>query len=87
VPAGRKSLRAADTYEYNRRSGEITSSKPYSEQDKSTKVRAGVYMTHVGSWGGMLTRIITFIAVLIGATLPLTGYYLWLKRIVRNKKK
>jgi uncharacterized iron-regulated membrane protein len=86
VPAGRKSLRAADTYEYNRRSGEITSSKPYSEQDKSTKVRAGVYMTHVGSWGGMLTRILTFLAVLIGATLPLTGYYLWLKRVVRKKK-
>jgi uncharacterized iron-regulated membrane protein len=86
VPAGRKSLRAADNYEFSRRSGEITSSKPYSEQDKSTKVRAGVYMTHVGTWGGMLTRIVTFIAALLGATLPLTGYYLWIKRIVRKKK-
>jgi uncharacterized iron-regulated membrane protein len=86
VPAGRKSLRAADNYEYSRRTGEITSTKLYSEQDKSTKVRSGVYMTHVGSWGGMLTRILTFIAVLIGATLPLTGYYLWLKRLLRKKK-
>jgi uncharacterized iron-regulated membrane protein len=34
----------------------------------------------------MLTRIITFIAALLGATLPLTGYYLWIKRIVRKKK-
>jgi uncharacterized iron-regulated membrane protein len=56
------------------------------EQDKASKVRAGIYKTHVGSWGGMLTRILTFLAVLIGATLPLTGYYLWLKRILRKKK-
>jgi uncharacterized iron-regulated membrane protein len=55
-------------------------------QDKASKVRAGIYKTHVGSWGGMLTRILTFLAVLIGATLPLTGYYLWLKRILRKKK-
>jgi hypothetical protein len=34
----------------------------------------------------MLTRILTFLAVLIGATLPLTGYYLWLKRILHKKK-
>jgi uncharacterized iron-regulated membrane protein len=56
------------------------------EQEKASKVRAGIYKTHVGSWGGMLTRILTFLAVLIGATLPLTGYYLWLKRILRKKK-
>jgi uncharacterized iron-regulated membrane protein len=55
-------------------------------QEKASKVRAGIYKTHVGSWGGMLTRILTFLAVLIGATLPLTGYYLWLKRILRKKK-
>lgn len=35
---------------------------------------------HTGDIGGMTTRIMWFIAALIGATLPLTGYYLWLKR-------
>ncbi|MGN0213824.1 MAG: PepSY-associated TM helix domain-containing protein [Muribaculaceae bacterium] len=81
VPAGRNSLRATDKYSYDRRSGEITDTKPYSAEEKSTKVRSAVYMVHVGSWGGWITRLITFIAALIGATLPLTGYYLWIRRL------
>ena len=39
-----------------------------------------VYSSHIGSWGGMVTRILHFVAALIGASLPVTGYYLWLKR-------
>ena len=39
-----------------------------------------LYTLHTGSWGGMLTKIIYFLTALIGATLPLTGYYLWWKR-------
>ena len=35
---------------------------------------------HIGTIGGMTTRILWFIAALIGAMLPLTGYYLWIKR-------
>ena len=46
-----------------------------------------IYTIHVGSWGGTISRILTFIAALIGATLPLTGYYLWIKRIMRKEKK
>ena len=49
--------------------------------------RSMIYSIHVGSWGGMVTRILTFIAALIGATLPITGYYLWIKRILAKKKK
>lgn len=30
--------------------------------------------------GGPLTKVLYFIAALIGATLPLTGYYLWMKK-------
>lgn len=85
VPAGRISLRATDNYSFSRRNGEITDCKPYSAQDKGTKVRSGVYMVHVGSWGGIITRIITFLAALIGFTLPLTGYYLWIRRKMHPK--
>ena len=49
--------------------------------------RGTIYSIHSGSWGGMFTRILTFIAALIGATLPLTGYYLWIKRMLSKKKK
>lgn len=35
---------------------------------------------HTGSIGGMTTKILWCIAAIIGGTLPLTGYYLWIKR-------
>ena len=87
VPEGRLSLRATDKYSYNRRSGEITDIKLYSSENKDTKVRSGVYMVHTGSWGGLITRILNFIAALIGATLPLTGYWLWIRRLIRKRCK
>ena len=87
VPEGRLSLRATDKYSYNRRSGEITDIKLYSSEGKDTKVRSGVYMVHTGSWGGLITRILNFIAALIGATLPLTGYWLWIRRLIRKRCK
>lgn len=49
--------------------------------------RGTIYAIHSGSWGGMATRILTFVAALVGATLPLTGYYLWIKRLLSKKKK
>ncbi|MGM9702845.1 MAG: PepSY-associated TM helix domain-containing protein [Prevotella sp.] len=85
VPAGRTSLRATDNYEFSRRSGEFTSFKSYETQDKSSKVRSAVYMVHTGSWAGIVTRILNFLAALIGFTLPLTGYYLWIRRLTRKK--
>ena len=87
VPEGRLSLRATDKYSYNRRSGEITDIKLYSSEGKDTKVRSGVYMVHTGSWGGIITRILNFLAALIGATLPLTGYWLWIRRLTRKRAK
>ena len=80
VPEGRLSMRAADKYSYDRRSGEIIDVQLYSAGKKDTKVRSGVYMVHTGSWGGIITRILNFLAAFIGATLPLTGYWLWFRR-------
>lgn len=46
-----------------------------------------VYSIHVGSWGGMVTRILWFVAAMIGALLPLTGYYLFFKRKFGKNKQ
>lgn len=43
-----------------------------------------LYTLHTGSWGGLPSKIIYFLAALTGAVLPLTGYYLWWNK---NKKK
>lgn len=39
-----------------------------------------IYSIHVGNWGGIITRVMWFLAAIIGAMLPLTGYYLFFKR-------
>lgn len=39
-----------------------------------------VYVIHTGAWGGMVTKWATFIASLIGASLPITGYIIYFRR-------
>lgn len=51
-------------------------------EDARTWLRA----LHTGDIGGMTTKVLWFIAALIGATLPLTGYYLWLKRKFKRRE-
>lgn len=47
---------------------------------KGTEMMQVFHQLHVGSWGGMITRIITFVVSLIGASLPITGYWLYFRK-------
>lgn len=78
--------RASDRYSFNTDNGEFTETSLYQHQDKSGKIRGWIYSVHVDNWGGMFTRILTFIAALLGSALPLTGYYLWIKRLIKVRK-
>lgn len=78
--------RASDKYLFDEQTGEITSAELYSDSDRSRKVRGWIYSVHVGSFGGLLTRILWFLAAILGASLPITGYYLWIKRKFIRKK-
>ena len=73
--------RASDKYTFNSLTGEITGTYLYQDTPDSGKIRGWIYSVHVGNWGGMVTRILTFLASLLGASLPLTGYYLWIKKM------
>ena len=78
--------RAADKYSFDEASGEVIAKELYGDSERSRKVRGWIYSVHVGNWGGMLTRILWFLAAMLGATLPLTGYYLWIKRKFIRKR-
>lgn len=77
--------RASDSYTFNSEGGEITQTTLYDHQEKSGKIRGWIYSVHVGSWGGTCTRMLSFLAALLGGILPLTGYYFWIKRWRRTK--
>lgn len=73
--------RASDRYEFSCRSGEITSVTKYTDSVPADKLRGWIYAVHTGSWGGLVTRILWFLGALLGASLPLTGYYIWIKHL------
>lgn len=78
--------RATDQYTFDSKTGEVTSYKPYGEQDKAIKVRGWLYTLHVGAWGGLFSKILTCVVSLAGASLPLTGYYILVKKRVNRLK-
>lgn len=77
--------RATDRYKFSAENGQILDTTPYKDSDPASKARGLVYSIHVGSWGGLFTRILTFLAAMLGATLPFTGYYLWLSKKTKRK--
>jgi uncharacterized iron-regulated membrane protein len=77
--------RASDTYTFDPQTGAITDVVYYRDQDRAGKLRGWIYAVHVGSWGGWITRILTFLAALAGASMPITGYYMWFKRIRKKE--
>ena len=52
--------RASDRYKFNPHSGKIDKVVLYKDAEKAGKIRGWIYSVHVGSWGGMLTRLLTF---------------------------
>lgn len=78
--------RAADRYEFRRRSGELIPSTRYADSTPADRLRGWIYAIHTGSFGGLFTRILWFLGALLGATLPLTGYYIWIKHLLRKKQ-
>lgn len=51
------------------------------------KIRRMNYDIHVGSILGLPGRILAFFAALIGASLPITGFIIWLGKKKKGKKK
>lgn len=79
--------RASDSYEFNRRSGELSLVTKYADSNEADKLRGWIYSIHTGSLGGLFTRILWLLGALLGASLPLTGYYIWIKHLSKKKCK
>lgn len=79
--------RASDSFVFDSNSGNIVKTHLYIDQEKRTKVWGWVYDLHVGKYWGMFSKILTFIAALIGASLPITGYYLFFAKRRKRRKR
>lgn len=80
------SMRRTDRVAFDPRDGRLGKVVRYEDTPRQQRLRGWFYSVHTGSWGGIWTKVLYFFAALIGATLPLTGYYLWWKRIAKRAK-
>lgn len=79
--------RGTDRYAFDPASGTVTDVTRYAQQPREGKIRGWIYSLHVGSWGGWPMRLLYFLAALLAASLPLTGYYLWIRRLRRRRSR
>jgi uncharacterized iron-regulated membrane protein len=82
-----KSLHYAyrDTYEFDKYTGKLLKYLPHVNKSPGLKLVEMNYDIHVGQIAGLSGKIIAFLASLICATLPVTGFIIWLGK--RNKSK
>ncbi|RHR38657.1 PepSY domain-containing protein [Parabacteroides sp. AF18-52] len=78
--------RGSDRYIFDPANGEITDVQLYKDLPNSGKIRGWIYSVHVGSWGGLTTRILSCLVSFLGAVFAITGYYFWIKKKIRKKK-
>lgn len=72
--------RANDTYRFSYEKSNVEPVSVYGEKKDQSYMMTWAYALHVGSWGGIWSKVLTFLAALIGASLPITGYMLWFKK-------
>jgi uncharacterized iron-regulated membrane protein len=78
---------SADRLSLDQYSAEVLSQELFSEKPFNEQVVASVKALHVGSVYGTFSKIIYFIACLIGTSLPVTGVIIWINKLRKPKKK
>lgn len=86
LPDGAPLPSATDRLLTDPASGHIQSVARWIDQPRADKAKAWFYAVHTGTWGGRITQVIYLLAALIGAALPLTGYFMWYRR-QKGKRK
>ncbi|RQO74102.1 peptidase [Pedobacter sp. KBW06] len=90
-------LKAGTLYKTNRYNFDQLSLKPitdgspfsgrYEDASAADKLRRMNYDLHIGAILGIPTKILAFLASLISASLPVTGFIIWYNRKFKKKKK
>lgn len=52
--------------------------------ERTAKIVGLMHQIHMGTWAGLFSKTLTFLVAIFGASLPITGYYLY---FTRHRKK
>lgn len=87
VSRHRNTYYARSVLEFNQHSGQLIHSNLYRKKTISAKLVAMNYDIHVGAIAGLPGKIIAFLASLVAASLPVTGFIIWWDREKRKWEK
>lgn len=79
--------RRADVLTFDKATGAVLDVQHYADIPASKTLKGTFYSLHTGNWGGLWTKVLYFLAALIGAVLPWSGYYLWWKKRKAKQKQ
>ncbi len=68
-------------------SGQLVKHKLYRDLDGGSRLLAMYYDIHVGAIGGLWTEILAFLASLVAASLPVTGFLYWYPNWKRKRRR
>ncbi len=77
----------ANTLYFDQYTGKKLGIDLYAKKNNGEKLILMNYDIHVGAIGGLLGKIIAFLVSLVCASLPITGFFIWLKRKKKKHKK
>jgi uncharacterized iron-regulated membrane protein len=79
-------LSGLDRIQFDQYTGEVLQFDDFDKFPIGTKIVVLCPLIHYGSFLGLTTRIIFFLACLIATTLPITGIIIWWRKL-RNLRK
>ncbi|MCC6699647.1 MAG: PepSY domain-containing protein [Candidatus Hydrogenedentes bacterium] len=85
-PAGFFRIDAADKIQFNPYTGEALLVERFTDQPLRSQIASLIRSIHVGSVFGSASKLAYFAASLIATSLPLTGVWIWLDRLLRKRK-
>ncbi len=75
----------SDFYYFDKYTGKLLQTLPYAQKSAGMKLNDLNYDLHVGQALGLFGKIIAFLASLVCASLPITGFILWLGKRKKSK--
>lgn len=79
--------RNQNTFFYKEETGKMLRAKLYANNNNADLIEATNYDLHTGKLLGLPSKILAFLASLIAASLPVTGFIIWLKKRKKTAKK
>lgn len=71
-------------YQFDQYSGKLLKTSLFEDKNNGEKLRAMNYDIHTGSVLGLPGKILAFLAALVSASLPVTGFFIWYGRTKKD---